>query len=200
MEDTEKPKSIPLIGCGILKNEISYLIEKNQWDVDPHYLCSSLHVDFTKLENALVSALKYYGDDPKLVFYGNCHPHINSFTDQGNAVRTMGQNCVDILLGHESFNHYLSSGAFFLLEDWAEHWEKVMFKAFGNNPDIISEILSSEHSYLLGLRTPCSRDFTREAEHISKTINLPLKWLDVSLDHLEKALEIALKKIRKPYK
>lgn len=197
MGHSEKLSTFPLIGCGILRDEISFLIEKNHWALEAHYLSSSLHVDFDKLENNLVHSLKHYGADPKLVFYGTCHPNIKRFIDQGNAVRTDGQNCVDILLGHVLFEQYLSKGAFFLMEDWVRHWDNVMFKAFGRNPEIIREILSSEHNFLLGLRTPCSSDFSREAEKIAESIDLPLKWLDVSLDHLESTLENALKNVIK---
>jgi hypothetical protein len=188
MDNIKTTGSVALVGCGILKNEISYLINKNKWNVEPHFLSSSLHVDFKQLENALVNRLFQLGKDPKVVFYGTCHPNMNNFMEQGNALRTKGQNCVEILLGRELFDKYLSSGAFFLMEDWALHWKTVMTKAFGDKPEVIREIFSSEHKYVLALRTVCSSNYETEALKISEEVGLPLQWLDVDLDHLESVL------------
>ena len=47
-----------LLGCGILQNEIRFLIEKNGWPLETHFLNSALHIDFDKLSLALTSALK----------------------------------------------------------------------------------------------------------------------------------------------
>ena len=196
MDATENKAAVPLIGCGILKDEINYLIKKNGWDLSPHYLNSSLHVDFEKLEYSLTQALKLFGDEPKAVFYGTCHPFMDRFIREGNAVRTEGQNCVEILLGKEQFTRLLTEGAFFLMEDWARHWDSVMIKAFGDNPEVIKDIFQGEHTQLLALRTVCSGDFTEEAERVSSLTGLPLKWLDTDLDHLEEVLRETLKKLK----
>ncbi|WP_033398099.1 DUF1638 domain-containing protein [Desulfospira joergensenii] len=188
---------IPLVGCGILKQEIEYLIQKNKWPLKSHFLCSSLHIDFEKLEKSLVRALSHFGPSPKGVFYGTCHPRMDSFMEKGKAVRTAGQNCVEILLGKEVFERHLSSGAFFIMEDWSRRWGLITGLAFGRNPEIIKEIFTMEHTRLLGIKTPCSKDFTAEAEDISRQLGLPLGWLNISLEHLEKKLSQMLSDIRK---
>jgi len=53
-----------------------------------------------------------------------------------------------------------------------------------------------EQKYLLGLRTPCSGDFTNDAEKVSGLVGLPLRWIDVDLDFLEQTLELAIEKRR----
>ncbi|MBI9105074.1 MAG: DUF1638 domain-containing protein [Spirochaetales bacterium] len=196
MENINLPEMLPLVGCGILAEEIRFLIKKNSWNVDPHFLHSSLHVDFKKLEVALTSSFEKLGEGPKTVVYGACHPLMDRIVEDGNAHRSKGQNCVELLLGREIFDDYLFQGAFFLLEDWAEKWEEVMAKAFGSNPEIIREILGNEHKFLLCIRTPCSKDFTRHAERISLYANLPLRWHDADLSHLELILENMIKESR----
>lgn len=181
-----------LIGCGILQTEILFLIEKNRWQLDTVFLPSSLHVDFAQLENALRKALALYPDRRKIVFYGTCHPLMASLLGDGPVVRTEGQNCIDMLLGTERFIHELSSGAFFLLDDWAEHWEQVIYPVFGTNLTAIKALFSSEHRRLLAIRTPCSPDFTAKARTVAEITGLPLEWIDVTLDHLELCLKSAL--------
>ena len=190
------PGPIPLVGCGILKNEVNFLIRKNNWPFKTHFLCSSLHIDFEKLEKSLIKALNHYGNGPKAVIYGTCHPCMDDFIKQGNAQRTRGQNCVEHLLGKEQFDYHLERGAFFIMDDWASRWDFITGLAFGGTPEITREIFSAEHTYLLGLETPCSGNFRKKANEISEAINLPLKWLTVSLDHLEKNLTETLERVK----
>ncbi len=196
MDVTDKGAAVPLIGCGILKDEIDFLIEKNGWNLSARYLDSSLHVNFEKLEHSLTRALRHFGGAPKAVFYGTCHPLMARFIHEGNAVRTEGQNCVEILLGKGLFTRCLSEGSFFLLEDWARHWDRVMTKAFGKNPAVIRDIFQAEHRQLLALRTVCSGDYSADAERVSRAVGLPLQWMDVGLDHLEAVLKDTLEQLK----
>ncbi|MGM0454301.1 MAG: DUF1638 domain-containing protein [Thermodesulfobacteriota bacterium] len=151
-------------------------------------MSSCLHIDFQKLEMALNKAMRHYGPVSKAVYYGACHPFIDQIVKRENGVRTAGQNCVETLLGKTAFEQHLAAGAFFLMEDWAGSWDRIMGQAFGGPPGIIKEIFTSEHAYLLGIKTPCSGDFNAGANRISEEIGLPLHWLTVCLDHLEQVL------------
>lgn len=178
-----------LLGCGILKKEIQYLIEKNSWQIDNVFLDSALHVDFDKLSSKLKYQLNKYSDRNTIVFYGCCHPLMDNMLDDAKTIRTLGQNCIDILLGTEVFMEELTNGAFFLLEDWAKRWNYVITKTFGDKPEIIREIFQVDRKYILCLRTPCSGEFSELAKEASVMVGLPLRWLDVSLDHLELVLQ-----------
>ena len=57
---------------------------------------------------------------------------------------------------------------------------------------MIRGIFQGDRRYLLAVRTPCSTDFSREAQAASDLVGLPLRWLDVSLDHLESVVATAL--------
>ena len=65
-------------------------------------------------------------------------------------------------------------------------------QVFGKDPAIKAAIFQQEHQYLLGIRTPQSRDFNDRANSISNELSLPLRWTDVSLDHLEQTLRSLL--------
>ena len=186
-----------LVGCGILKKEVSFLIAKNGWPLETHFLDSALHVDFDRLAKGLTSALSRYREENVIVLYGTCHPLMDGMLDQAHTIRTRGQNCCEMLLGHDLFTDELAGGAYFLLEDWARRWEHILTKTFNTkNLDLIRDIFQGDRKYLLGLRTPCSGDFTADAETAARMIGLPLRWLDVSLDHLEGVLFEAIERKR----
>lgn len=177
-----------LLGCGILAREVRYLIEKNGWALDTDFLDASLHVDFAALESALQGGLARHAGRDMVVFYGSCHPRMEQMLQAAHTVRTPGQNCVEMLLGRERFMQELTQGAFFLLEDWALRWDAAIGKTFGDKPDVVREIFQLSNRYLLCLRTPCSGDFEQAAVDVSTQVGLPIRWLDVGLEHLEVVL------------
>lgn len=183
---------LQLVGCGIFKKEITYLLKKNNWAIDTDFLPASLHINFKQLADALQQGLARHSNEQTIVFYGACHPRMDTILNEAHTVRTLGQNCVAMLLGDAEFNRELANGAFFLLDDWAQHWDDIIFKTFGSNINVIRAIFHDQHRYLLGLRTPCSDDFSQEAAHISTMLELPLQWRDVTLNHLENVLQTTI--------
>jgi len=196
---TVKTDKLLLIGCGILKKEILWLIEKNLWPLDTLFLDSSLHINYSQLEKGLTGALARTSDRKVIVFYGACHPLRDRMMDDAKTFRTEGQNCIDMLLGNERFTEELLNGAYFLFEDWVRRWEYITAKTFGTNrQDIVQNIFQKDRKYLLGIKTPCSGDFRAEATGAAKMVGLPLRWTDVSLEHLESVIQVAItKKIRR---
>ncbi|MFA7406000.1 MAG: hypothetical protein WC007_18560, partial [Pelobacteraceae bacterium] len=80
------------------------------------------------------------------------------------------------------------------LEEWARDWERIVTTALGSNREVIREIYQGDRNYLLCVSTPCSGDFRSEAEEAGRLVGLPLRWLDVSLDHLEAVLLQAIER------
>ncbi len=183
-----------LAGCGILEKEVGLLIEKNRWPLDALFLDSSLHVDFGKLARALKAVLANHHDRNIIVLYGCCHPLMEQMLGEAGAFRTEGQNCLEMLLGRSLFSEELSKGAFFLLEDWALRWERVVSRNSDMKPEIMREIFRGDREYVLCLRTPCSGDFVDRAEEFGRAMDAPIRWMDVGLDHLEAVLRDAVMK------
>lgn len=185
-----------IIGCGILRKEIRYLVKKNHWPSDLSFLPSGLHVDFGKLQNGLEKCLQRHHEKSAIVFYGACHPLMDQILESARVIRTPGQNCVDIYLGHELFCRELERGAFFLFEDWALSWKEIIGEIMPGDPEIMRSIFRSGHKYLLAIRTPCSEDFSVAAEAVSKMTDLELRWVDVGLEHLEATLAETLSRVK----
>lgn len=193
-DDSTSPIPQVLVGCGILSKEVQWLIHKNGWTVDTHFLDSALHCNLARLHVELNEALETETAQGRLpaVFYGCCHPLMDKILGPRHIQRTGGQNCIDILLGYERFMAELERGAFFLLENWAESWKPIMTQTFGTNPAVIREIFQSSHSHILAIRTPCSADFSQAAQEAAQHVGLPLAWMDADLTHLEAVLADAL--------
>jgi hypothetical protein len=185
-----------IISCGILQKEIRYLAEKNGWQLQFAFLPSGLHVDFERLRQSLEGCLERRQTQTAVVFYGACHPLMTQILENAQVIRTPGQNCVEIYLGQERFCRELEQGAFFLFEDWALHWQEIVGGVMPGDPEIMRSIFRSAHSYLLAIRTPCSKDFTSEAEAVSRRTSLELRWIDVGLEHLEANLKATLNRAR----
>lgn len=181
---------LTMVGCGILRKEVDYLIHKNGWTVETHYLRSALHNYFDRLYrelNAGLAAAEQAGQ-AAVVFYGACHPRMDRLLAAHHTRRTQGQNCVVMLLGYKRFMAELGKGAYFLLEDWALTWEPMITEAFGSNRSVIQEIFHNSHQSMIAIRTPCSSDFTAAAEAAARFVDLPLTWMEADLDHLETVL------------
>jgi len=181
-----------IIGCGILRKEIQFLIEKNNWQLETIWLPSGLHVNFDKLEQGLSKGLQQHNEEAAIVFYGACHPCMDQILSVAEVIRTPGQNCVDIYLGHDMFCRELEQGAFFLFEEWAINWKKIVGSVMPGDPEIMRSIFREAHTHLLAIRTPCSGDFRAEAEAVSHLTDLELRWVDVGLEHLEANLAMTL--------
>lgn len=189
-----------LLGCGILRKEVSFLIEKNGWPLDTDFLDSGLHVNFGKLAHELQTGILRNKGRDIVVFYGCCHPCMEKILETAHTFRTEGQNCVEMLLGRDKFMDELTNGAFFLIEEWALRWDEAIGETFGNNPGAVREIFQLSSKSLLCLRTPCSGDFEEAADAVSGKIGLPVRWLDVGLDHLEDVLRrIVVRKLGGQY-
>ncbi|MBF0262064.1 MAG: DUF1638 domain-containing protein [Magnetococcales bacterium] len=196
MSDTPQSPPLPprLIGCGILHKEVDHLIRKNGWHLESRYLDSSLHNHLARLSDQLNQALDQEAANGRetIVFYGCCHPRMEAILDAHHTLRTQGQNCIVMLLGHDWFMEELEQGSYFLLEDWALSWRPMFAQVFGENQSVVREIFHASHQGIVAVRTPCSDEFTREAGEMAEYLDLPLRWLDVSLDHLEGVLTDAL--------
>jgi hypothetical protein len=183
-----------MLGCGVLRREVRLLVEKNGWTLDTAFLPSSLHIDYHRLSSSLSRALHAHRDRQTVVFYGCCHPQMDDLLDQAGTWRVEGQNCIDMLLGPQMFAQELADGAFFLVEDWARGFEQIVTCTFGENEEVVRAIFQSDRSYLLCLRTPCSPDFSALAEQAGLRVGLPVRWLDVGLEHLETTLRQAIER------
>jgi hypothetical protein len=183
---------IALVGCGILRAEIDALVERNDWPVDTKLLGAALHDDPLALARALEAVLARTAGPCVLVGYGACSPGFDALVARRGAIRLGGENCLAQLLGEARYHDALADGAYFLLERWARDWPRAMPRTFGKKLSVLREILHVDRRYLLAIETPCSGDFREAAERAARDADLPLRWTQVGLEPLERAIGDAL--------
>jgi hypothetical protein len=181
-------------GCDILKAEVLAIIAKRGWVADTRFLDSALHLNLGGLGAGVQGLLDGATDREVVVLYGDCHPLMDHMLDRPRAVRVDGQNCIEMLIGRERFMQELSDGAYFLIEPWARRWREITLNTFGPNLAVAGQIFRNQCHYLLAVRTPCSDDFTADAEAAATMVGLPLRWMDVDLEHLDAVLTAAVER------
>jgi hypothetical protein len=177
-----------VIACGILKKEINMIMEINKWKNNTIFLDSSLHVNFEKLSDTLTNCLTKYSDFRKLLVYGTCHPNMDEIISNTETTRIPVQNCVELIVGKETFNSELANGAFFLFEEWAIRWKEICYK-FSKDIKLTREIYKSSHKYIHCIKTPCSNNYEIYAENMSKELDLPIIWKEYDLKNLENKMK-----------
>lgn len=92
-----------VIACGIFRRELDALLESGEIDAEAIYLGSFLHLDYGKLESALVAVLQREKGRRPVVLYGDVcmgfGEEIRPLVEAHEAVKVDGLNCIDCLLG-----------------------------------------------------------------------------------------------------
>lgn len=185
-----------ITGCGILEKEVCLLIEKNGWNIKTEFLDSCHPVGDRSPGKGLSASIRNREEGKAIVLYGHCHPRIDAILREEQVQRIHGLNCIEMLIGEERYREELERGAYFLIEKWAMHFESAISASLGTNRDIIREIFHEDRKYLLGIRTPCSGDFSESVRTASRMVDLPIQWLDTGLENLESLLRTAMDPIQ----
>ncbi len=185
-----------LVGCGILKKELGFLIEKNNLQLHTDFLDQMMHVEMKRIASELPQKLKEHEGEPIVVFYGCCHPLMDKIVDGAHACRMDGVNCFEMLLGKELYEKELTNGAYFLLESMAYQWDEAMQKTFGGNKEVEKAVFHGSSKYILMIKTPLSSDFKKEAKRVANDVGLPLREIAVGLENLEMLLMEAVDRCR----
>ena len=181
-----------IAGCGVLQDEVHWLVEKNNWMVEEVYLQSSCDITLDLLEKKLKNMIQKNIDRRPLLLYGECHPRMNGILDKFHCIRIPGNNCIEFLLGHDIYNRELEAGAYFLTKGWLNGIMTHLHRVFGRNREVIREIYHACHKYLLCINTPCSLVEPDYAAEVAEYLDLPLHWHDTDLENLEKLIQMAI--------
>jgi hypothetical protein len=186
----EKAIFVQGISCGILKNEISFLIDSGKLDIPFIFLSSLLHLEPSRLDNELkeVIACSLRKCTDILLVFGDCHPYMHEMTAHRNIRRVKGMNCYDILLGREHYRELMRQGAFFILQEWLENWEFIFTQSLGLNKKTASEVMTQTHTELVCLDTRTCEISENKLKAISNFTGLPYRKIEISLAYLERSI------------
>jgi hypothetical protein len=177
---------VSCVACSIFRKELQSLSESGAISFPTRYLDSMLHIRPELLRRKLSTVLDPQQRSPEaatvLLIYGFCHSHMDVHESIPGVRRVAGSNCVELLLGHETYVAMRREGVFFLLPEWAHRWREVFSKELGLSDENAQSMMQDMHTRLVYLDTALIPVPTAALEDASNVLGLPWEVLPVSLD------------------
>lgn len=185
-----------IISCGVFKLELEYLSRAGFLSLPRSYIPSRFHLYPSRLEKMLTRLIRQKTGAGKRVvlLFGDCHARMCEQEHSGLVSRVEGINCPDILLPRETYRQLRRQGAFFLLPDWAVHWQDIFQKELGLRGDTAKMFMQEMHSRLVYIDTGVMDPPRSHLGEMSKFSGLPFKILPVSLQILREKIIYAQQK------
>jgi len=191
-----KGKPVLLLGCGIFKREFAPLPESLRDGFHPIFLDSMLHMEPARLDLLLKNALEKTGDDPVVLAFGDCSPHLTEFDNHAHTVRVAGCNCCEIWLGKQRYGELRKEAAFFLMLEWALRWEHIIKDELGlETKELAKDFMAQTLRRAVYIDTGVIPVPTETLEAFSVYTGLPVTVEKVGYAHFAASLESALHRI-----
>lgn len=191
---TENFHGVEIISCGVFRLELESLCKAGLLFLPVSYLPSRLHMDPSRLKKILTNVInkKLRAGKRVVLVFGECHSHMYEQTHSDLISRVKGINCPDILLPGEIYRTLRRQGVFFLLADWAIHWQDIFKKELGLCGDTAKLFMQDMHTRLVYLDTGVIKPPLQHLGAMSAFSGLPFDILPVSLKVLQKKIRRAL--------
>lgn len=178
-----------LLCCGIVAREVEHLLQSRQVEID--YLDPALHVNLSKLAEALESGMQRVGEGAALILGTQCHPEFESIT-AGKGLRTIrAKNCIEMLLGAEMDRMDNEAKTFYITGGWLENWRSIFIDSLQWDTIDARQNFGYYDRIVLLDTGLCSVDDEMVLEFYEYT-QVSIEIFSVSLDHLRELLEQVL--------
>ena len=187
-------QSVVALCCAVFEAEVEALRQQNWPDLVIRYQSSMLHMRPEKLAirlGGLVEEEIQLGNKILLI-YGDCCMGMAALTALPGVVRTHGNNCCDLLLGHDEYRRLSHDGAFFLFPEWTKRWRHIFNVELGLNQQNAASLMGDMHRKLVYLDTQVIPVPLTELQECSGYCGLPYELMPCSLDPLRVAIQAAL--------
>ena len=180
------------VGCSILKEEITAVLNELNIDTEIEYIDAALHVDLDLFEAAFSDKLQSLHKlklSPKpLVILGNkCHPHLHALAEKFHAKFTEDNNCIELILGEEMQKIDAEAKTFFVTSGWLRRWKDIFIKGIGWDSIDARQNFGSYDRILLintGIGELKDEDVLEFFEYTQK----PIEIYNTDLEHLKKVI------------
>lgn len=173
------------ISCGIFRDELEYLIKKEDLDMKVVFLDAALHVNFDRLKEKLVAALEENrkpGAELK-VLYGHCHPEMMEILDRYKAKKLAAPNCLAAMAGADEITRIDDEGkAFYLTTGWANNWE-AMFDKGKEDFNFDFKNMFSNYRRIVVFETGVTPIDEEKVRKLSELTGLPTERRKITLSH-----------------
>ena len=115
------------VACSMLKAEIEKVMQDLNLENRILFFDAALHVDFDRLEKALVSRLEEVKQDekPAVLVGTKCHTEMQDIVKRYQAKAVTGINCIELLLGEKMKELENEAKTFFVSFGWLKNWKKI---------------------------------------------------------------------------
>ncbi|MDA8077785.1 MAG: DUF1638 domain-containing protein [Nitrospiraceae bacterium] len=179
-------KDVIFISCGILREELEYLVREKALDMSLVFLDAALHVNFDLLKTRLVETLEeHYLPGRRLkVIYGHCHPEIMEIVGRYGAQKIAAGNCLEALVGAEEISRLNAEAtSFFLSVGWVNNWE-AMFTLGRETLGFDFKDMFVHYKRIIVFDTGVIPIDEKKVEQFSGVTGLPVERKKIALDHL----------------
>lgn len=185
------------LACSIFKNELALLKEKGEFGLNVLFQSSMLHMKPELLDERLRLAMTNLLDENKnvVLLYGDCCPHMNMIENEKATIRTKGINCIEILLGKETYRKLRKEGAFFFMPEWILRWEEVFKFELQLEDNIAKEFMQEFHTKIIYLNTGQIKIPYSQLKEIEKYTGLKVELMDADTSRLKDVLQRAIKQL-----
>lgn len=191
-------KTVNIIACGALANELVALKSLNDWDhfnVDcvpakyhstPHLITDAVREKITKIRSQ--------NDGEILIAYGECgtQGELDKLIEETGTARLPGAHCYQFFAGQQEFEdlHEAEIGTFYLTDFLTQHFETYVWKMLGldRKPELL-EMYFGNYKKLVYLAQTENSELTAKAEIGALRLGLTFERIFTGYGEMQTELE-----------
>ncbi len=204
MKSTEMKKTVNIIACGALANELVALKSLNDWQ---HFNIDCVPAKYHSTPNLITDAvrekitnIRKQNDGEILIAYGECgtQGELDKLIEESNlkegnkTSRLPGAHCYQFFAGHDAFNelHEAEIGTFYLTDFLTQHFETYVWKMLGldRKPELL-EMYFGNYKKLVYLAQTENPELTEKAKIGAERIGLSFDRIFTGYGEMQTELE-----------
>lgn len=193
---TKNKKNTCCFSCSIFQNIIESNEELKNTCGNLHYISSVYHMYPAKLEKLLENKIAESESENIILLYGDCHPSMHKMEKQDGVKRLEGINCIDIFLEKEDYRRLRKDGAFFLLPEWANNWEKILEEELGLHGQIAKDFFRDMHTKIVYIDTGDIPIPHEKLKEVAEYTGLKVEFLKTNNQTMLNNLKSKFKKLK----
>ena len=198
MKSTEMKKTVNIIACGALANELVALKSLNDWQ---HFnidcLPAKYHATPDLIPDAVrekIAQIRSQNNGEILIAYGDCGTggELDRIIEETNTSRLPGAHCYQFFAGHDAFNelHEAEIGTFYLTDFLTQHFETYVWKMLGldRKPELL-EMYFGNYKKLVYLAQTENSNLTAKAKIGAERLGLTFERIFTGYGEMQTELE-----------
>ena len=191
-------KTVNIIACGALANELVALKSLNDWQ---HFNIDCLPAKYHATPNLIpeavrekITQIRAKNDGEILVAYGDCGTGgmLDKVLEETNTSRLPGAHCYQFFAGHDEFNalHEAEIGTFYLTDFLTQHFETYVWKMLGldRKPELL-EMYFGNYKKLVYLAQTENSKLTEQAIVSAERLGLSFERIFTGYGEMQTELE-----------